>query len=360
MSEHPNAQNEVRTCTKCGETKPLTEFTFEKRSGNYLNYCLECHKQYHKEYYERRKAENANKVVKVDPNATKVCNKCGVEKPLTEFSFDRATNKFINTCKACKVLVARQNYLNNKEAKLAYAQEYREANKDKIDEYQANYRVENAEQRREYSRQYNKDHQAEISVKRKAYRQEHRDEFRERDKEYARTHKEQIQKRYKEWAKANAERLAEYSKQYRTANAEVISEKRRIRDRKNRKKITQYYINKRNTDPLFKLSTQARGLIRASLARRGYKKDTHTYEILGCDYETLWEHLKQTWLDNYGTEWNGEPYHIDHIIPLATANSEQEVKDLCYYKNLQLLKPRDNLVKNKSLEWQLDKGGSDE
>ena len=344
-------QNNTKTCIKCGKIKPLTEFVFEKRSGNYLNYCLRCHKQYHKEYYEKRKAQNANKVIKVDPNVTKACIKCGIEKPLTEFSVDRANGKLVNTCKACKALTTKQNYLNTKDKRLAYAQEYREANKNKIDEYQANYRKEHAEERRAYSRQYELDHPEEVRARRKVYRQAHKDEFRERDKEYARTHKEQIAKRYKEWAKANAERLAEYSKQYRRVNAEIISEKRRLKDKENRPRINAYIKNKRATDPLFKLSTQVRGLIRISLKNRGYGKDTHTYDILGCDYETLWQHLKKSWLDNYGTEWNGEPYHIDHIIPLATAKTEQEVKDLCYYKNLQMLKPRDNLVKNKYLSW---------
>lgn len=348
-------QNEVKTCSKCGKTKPLNEFTFEKRSGNYLNYCLECHKQYHKEYYERRKAQNASKAVEIDPIATKKCIECGLNKPLTEFSFDKANGKVINICKTCKASKTKQYYLSNRNKRLAYAKEYREANKDKIDAYQANYRAENAEQRREYSRQYNQDHKDEIKIKRKAYREANVEKFRERDRQYAETHKEQIAKHYKEWRKANAERLAEYNKRYRAENADEISRKRKIKDRENRKKITQYYLNKRATDPLFKLSTQVRGLIRISLKKRGYSKDTHTYEILGCDYETLWQHLKKSWLDNYGTEWNGEPYHIDHIIPLATANTEQEVKDLCYYKNLQLLKPKDNLVKNKYLDWQLDK-----
>ena len=345
----------LKTCTKCGKTKSIAEFAFNARSGNHLNTCLECHKKYHQAYYEKRKAENANKVVKVDPNATKVCIKCRVEKPLTEFGIDRANAKIVNTCNACKALTTKQNYLNNKDKRLAYAQEYREANKDKIDKYQSNYRLENVEQRRAYSRQYNKDHQAEISVKRKAYRLEHREEFRERDKEYARTHKEQIAKRYKEWAKDHAEQLAEYNKRYRAENAEIISKKRQEYDKKNRPRIRAYIRKKRETDPLFKLSTQVRNLINKSLKNRGYGKDTHTYEILGCDYETLLEHLKQSWLDNYGTEWNGEPYHIDHIIPLATAENEKDVKDLCYYKNLQMLKPRDNLVKNKSLEWELNK-----
>ena len=92
-----------------------------------------------------------------------------------------------------------------------------------------------------------------------------------------------------------------------------------------------------------------------SFKKKGYGKDSHTHEILGCDYETLQEHLYKTWYNNYGTEYNGEDYHIDHIIPLATAKTKEDVKRLCRYTNLQLLKPKDNLVKNKRLDWKLDK-----
>ena len=44
-------------------------------------------------------------------------------------------------------------------------------------------------------------------------------------------------------------------------------------------------------------------------------------------------------LENYG-EW-----HIDHIIPLATAQSIEDVKRLCHYTNLQPLWAQDNLRK---------------
>ena len=88
-----------------------------------------------------------------------------------------------------------------------------------------------------------------------------------------------------------------------------------------------------------------------ALISRGYPKNTHTYEIIGCDYNTLWEHLKDSWLKNYGTEWNGEEYHIDHIVPLATARTEQDVIRLCHYTNLQMLKPEDNLEKRDKLDW---------
>lgn len=83
-----------------------------------------------------------------------------------------------------------------------------------------------------------------------------------------------------------------------------------------------------------------------------------SYKILGCDYKFLNNYLLQTFKDNYGYEWDEkEPVHIDHIIPLATAKTEKEIIKLCHYKNLQLLKAKDNLKKGSKLNWILEKGG---
>ena len=56
-------------------------------------------------------------------------------------------------------------------------------------------------------------------------------------------------------------------KKYQIENVERISERRKEYSKKNRKRITEYYLNKKSNDPLFKLSTQVRGLIRISLKK---------------------------------------------------------------------------------------------
>lgn len=64
------------------------------------------------------------------------------------------------------------------------------------------------------------------------------------------------------------------------------------------------------------------------------------------------EHLLKTYKNNYGEEWDGvEKVHIDHIVPLATANTEEEVIKLCHWTNLQLLKEKDNLYKRDKLNY---------
>ena len=116
------------------------------------------------------------------------------------------------------------------------------------------------------------------------------------------------------------------------------------------------YYNKNKNDYFYKLKRNIRGLIKTSLSRRKYTKNSKTYEIIGCDYNTFINYLLQTFKNNYGYEWDKvEPVHIDHIIPLATAKTEEEVIKLCHYTNLQLLKAKDNLKKSNKLNWKLDK-----
>lgn len=80
-------------------------------------------------------------------------------------------------------------------------------------------------------------------------------------------------------------------------------------------------------------------------------KNSSSFDILGCDIiefkfyiESLFTN-EMSW-DNYGKFG----WHIDHIIPLSSAQTEEEIYKLCHYTNLQPLWWYDNLKKsNKTL-----------
>ena len=94
-------------------------------------------------------------------------------------------------------------------------------------------------------------------------------------------------------------------------------------------------------------------MISNSFRKVGYSKSQETSEIIGMNLDDFDEYLRKTFANRYGYEWdNVEPVHIDHIIPLATAKTEEDVMKLCNYSNLQLLKAKDNLIKSSRLEWE--------
>ena len=121
--------------------------------------------------------------------------------------------------------------------------------------------------------------------------------------------------------------------QYNQVNKELINKKYLVRTK-----------NRMQKDPLFKLSRNIPKLIRLSIKREGYSKKTKTYQILGCTFnqfksyiESKFEHW-MTW-DNYG-KYDGSigyGWEFDHIIPVSSAKTEEELLKLNHYSNLQPL-----------------------
>lgn len=159
----------------------------------------------------------------------------------------------------------------------------------------------------------------------------------------------------KKWNELNKERMKEYQKKYYLENAEKMKERRKENwsnwYNKNKEHIKEY---KKNKTELEKNKDKIRRTIRLSFRRKGFLKSKHTEEIVGITLDELYKYLLKTFKDNYSYEWDGvEKVHIDHIIPLSTANTEKEVMELCHYSNLQLLKAKDNLHKGSKLNFKL-------
>jgi hypothetical protein len=138
------------------------------------------------------------------------------------------------------------------------------------------------------------------------------------------------------------------NKKYRDKNKEKINENQKIYALNNKEKINtykrEYEKNRMEIDPLFKMIKNIRNLIGVSIKRQGFDKNSKTITILGCSFNEFKSYLEskfETWMDwgNKG-KYNGELNHgwdIDHIIPISSAITEEDVIRLNHYTNLQPL-----------------------
>lgn len=177
----------------------------------------------------------------------------------------------------------------------------------------------------------------------------------------------------KEWRNKNKEHIKEYGKKYFQEHKEELKEKRKdymyeyrqtLKYKKHKKEYAKKNIEKYNeyarkrykNDIMFKLKHNIRVELLRSFKIKNKKKNFHTEKIIGCSTETLINHLLDTYRKNYGYEWNGiENIHIDHIVPLKEAQTEDELIKLNHYTNLQLLKSIDNLKKASKISYKLNK-----
>lgn len=181
-----------------------------------------------------------------------------------------------------------------------------------------------------------------------------------------------VKERNAKWYASNKERHKAYSKQWRADNAEhlkAIKAAWRARNpesvrntiykwnAKNLDKLrarrVSYTKNRKSVDPKFKMIVTLTSLVNNALTRRGYTKTSKVRHILGADFNVVFAHLIQTALNNYGFWLETETYHIDHVKPLSSASSKEEVVSLSHYSNLQLLYPIHNLQKSNRLDWKL-------
>ena len=173
--------------------------------------------------------------------------------------------------------------------------------------------------------------------------------------------KEEINKKRRENYKSNSEKIKESSRKYYHENRDLINERRR--ERSNKKSLEYYYKNKdvQNkksierrrlrmlNDSTFRLSHNIRVLIRKSLQNQFTTKSKKTIEILGCSFEEFKIHLESKFDVNMNWENQGTYWHLDHIIPISSAKTEEDVYRLNHYTNFQPLYWLDNLKKSNKI-----------
>ena len=212
-------------------------------------------------------------------------------------------------CTKCKEVKSLDEFNNGKDSKDGKQFRCKICNKE--------YRKKNKGKMKEYRKQYRKDNIVEMTEKAKIYHQKNKENLNKNQREYYKNNKEKIKNANKKYKEKNKRKRLKYSKKY-------------LKER-------------RKTDFLFRLRGNISANIKESLKKQGYSKKTKTYNILKCDFNFFMK-----WINSIAS--NGHTYgigdlHLDHVIPISLAETEDEAYLLNHYSNYQLLSADENIVK---------------
>lgn len=193
-----------------------------------------------------------------------------------------------------------------------------------------------------------------------------RDNWRKENPEYAKEYyekkkldpvfKEKALIRAKEWQNKNKEKAYENNLKYRQKNREKLQKATNTWFIENKEKFLENrrirYKERKLNDPVYKMVENLRVLICQSFKRgkRIYTKKNKTETILGCTFNEFIDHILSKCPEGVTLKDFGQfGYHIDHIIPLSSAQTEEDVIKLNHYTNLQPLWWRDNIIKSNKI-----------
>lgn len=174
---------------------------------------------------------------------------------------------------------------------------------------------------------------------------------------YRQKHAERLRRQKRQYYWNNADAVKNTVKKYREKNSNVI----RTRKRK-------YDLERRRSDPGYRLIKNLRGRIGKMLRTTGRKKNKSTLLLLGVGstLEFMSEmQLRPTWSPEWTWDDYGIKFEIDHIIPLSKWKNPEN--GMCI-ENCQPLDPIENRSKCDSMpknirpnlrrKWELDQYGT--
>jgi len=179
---------------------------------------------------------------------------------------------------------------------------------------------------KECVKEYNKHHYQNNEESIKNYHQKWREDNFSYFKDYYQNNEEYLKGKNKDWRENNKEMFKNYQKNY-----------------------SKYRLQ---NDPVFKFKFNVRNLIKGSFKRACnglFPKTAKSIDILGCNFEYFIQHIQSQFtegmtLENYG-KW-----HLDHIIPISKAQTEEDIIKLNHYTNFQPLWAIDNLKKGNKIK----------
>jgi hypothetical protein len=159
---------------------------------------------------------------------------------------------------------------------------------------------------------------------------------------YRKENRDKIIESLTEWRKNNSE----YRRTYYEKNYEKEIGYYKLNHEKNKKNQKEYVKNKYKNNVLFSLKLKLNGRLHKVLKRNNFEKKYRFTEILGCNLEEFKVYFESKFTEGMSWDLMGKEIHIDHIIPCASAKTEEDMIKLFHYTNLQPLWAKDNMSKS--------------
>lgn len=245
----------------------------------------------------------------------KTCSKCHIAKDISFFSVQRdKKDGLCSQCRQCRKEQAALKKTERSARDVLYRQRNAEVirlkdraryarDREKILEQKRSYTARTSEEKRKYNADYREKNKEAIAAKQQEYHAKNRKNRLAQHKEYVDKNKTKIQKQNQEWKNAK-------------------------------------YAN----DELYAFQYRIKNLVKAAFRNKGYTRKSRIQVILGCTYAEFILHIENLFVE--GMSWaNRCDWHIDHIVPLASAKTESDLIALNHHTNLSPLWAADNLCK---------------
>ena len=163
-------------------------------------------------------------------------------------------------------------------------------------------------------------------------------------KAYYNKNNEKIKFKVDEYRKTNPDKVREVKVRiYKRDKERILLVNKLYREINKEKRNKHNYLRKLN-DPIFKLKHLMNSRIRVFLKSNNITKKNKTFQIVGCTPLELKSYIEKMFKNGMTWENHGK-WHIDHIIPLSSGKTEDEIIKLCHHTNLQPLWAIDNMKK---------------
>jgi hypothetical protein len=321
----------MKKCLKCNFEKEFSEFSKDKsRKDGYNNNCRECCKIIHKEHLERKKVR-----IEQDSEYMKKCEedriKRNLKKQIVKKSKRESDPSYLEKklrredpeYKKNLIREQRQRRKERFELKCIEDPEYCESVKSRIRENRKRWLENNPEKKKKHGDYRKLRYQLDSEYRKKMNKksQDRRKQKMLSDPEY----RKKMNKKTHDRKKRKMLSDPEYKK---NLNQKIVL-----------KKKERYYKN-----PLYRFRRKMTSSVRRAI-KRGYNKNSMIYVVLGADWFSVRTHIESQFVNGMSWENFGE-WHMDHILPLSLAKTEEELVKLLHYTNIQPLWGMENIKKS--------------